>query len=285
MRSCPGWLVLMGMMILALAGCASPEPDEVYWTDIPSATPPLEEVPTPVTLIGDQVPPPDDQVPPPDDAPDPPDEETGDVELSLMQVEQAEVRVRGMAPAEVEVRVMGVLGDACTEFEGVEQAREGDAVKLMLWARRPADMLCAQIARVYERTVPLEGTFEAGTYRLVANDFETTFEVPEPGGGGKQVEGLAFVSGVDVLVMESYPAQVALVVSGWVPDGCTRLAEIRQEREGNTVTVTMTTQRPSEMMCTQAIVEFEERVKLEGGFEPGEYVVRVNDFEVTFGVD
>jgi inhibitor of cysteine peptidase len=74
-------------------------------------------------------------------------------------------------------------------------------------------------------------------------------------------------------------------VSGWVPDGCTRLAEIRQEREGNTVTVTMTTQRPSEMMCTQAIVEFEERVKLEGGFEPGEYVVRVNDFEVTFGVD
>ena len=29
MKSYPGWLVVMGMMILALAGCASPEPDEV----------------------------------------------------------------------------------------------------------------------------------------------------------------------------------------------------------------------------------------------------------------
>jgi hypothetical protein len=39
------------------------------------------------------------------------------------------------------------------------------------------------------------------------------------------------------------------------------------------------------MMCTQAIVEFEERVRLEGGFESGEYVVRVNDFEAGFRVD
>lgn len=249
-------LIATGMMILVLAGCANAAPEK---PGPPTPEPPIKA---------------------PTKTPDAP----GEFEYGLMGVDEVDVRVLGPAPAEVEVRVMGVLGDACTEFDSVEQARDGDTVRLTLGTRRPAEMLCAQMARVYERTVRLEGTFEVGTYRVVANGIEAAFEVTGPG-EEEWVEGLAFVKNVDVALLESYPVQVMLTVSGWLPGGCTELDAVTQAREGNTVRVTMTTRRPAEAMCTQALVDFTENVKLEGGFESGDYLVVVNDVQVPIHVD
>ena len=40
----------------------------------------------------------------------------------------------------------------------------------------------------------------------------------------------AVVESVEVLLMESFPLQARAVVSGYLPDGCTELAEISVER-------------------------------------------------------
>ena len=103
-----------------------------------------------------------------------------------------------------------------------------------------------------------------------------------PVGPGKP--GLLQVDNIEIQIAESFPPQVRVQVSGTLPDGCTSLSEIRQEREDNTITVTMTTWRLTDAMCIQVIEPVVETIQLQGDFPPGEYIVRVNDVEQTFWI-
>lgn len=253
------------LMILLLAGCASPTPKPPSGSDIPTATLPSATTPVPTSASPRPSP-------------------TPDIERSLMEVQQVDVRLLSSPPAEVEVAVSGVLGDACTEFDSVEQIRTPDMVTLTLWARRPTNMLCSEVRRPYERIVRLDGDFPPGRYVLTVNDFETTFTVPGPG-EEDPVEGLAFVDEVQAQVTETFPAQVTLIVSGWLPDGCTEIDQIDQSLDGNAVHITITARRPSNVLCTSAIERFEQNIPLDGEFFPGEYVAIVNGLEVDFRVN
>lgn len=96
--------------------------------------------------------------------------------------------------------------------------------------------------------------------------------------------GLLQVGSIEVLILESFPVQVNVVVRGALPDGCTSIGEIVQARDGNAVTVTIATNRDPLALCTQAIVPVEETVSLEGDFPTGEYTVTVNGVTETFRV-
>jgi inhibitor of cysteine peptidase len=86
----------------------------------------------------------------------------------------------------------------------------------------------------------------------------------------------AYVETVQVLIMESMPVQVALEITGYLPDGCTSIASVIPERDGNTFNVAITTQRNIAALCTQALVPFSERVSLEVlGLPAGTYTVSV----------
>ncbi len=47
----------------------------------------------------------------------------------------------------------------------------------------------------------------------------------------------AHVDGVDVLIMESFPVQVRLIIHGNLPDACSQISEVKQTRSGNTFTI------------------------------------------------
>ena len=114
-----------------------------------------------------------------------------------------------------------------------------------------------------------------------ADATEPGMEVP-PGG----VEcGEANVTDVQVLLMESWPVQVGLVIRGTLPDACTEIADVQEQRSGNTITLTVQTNRPKDMMCAQVVTDFEHRYRLEGGFYSGDYTIDVNGFIVEFHVD
>lgn len=93
------------------------------------------------------------------------------------------------------------------------------------------------------------------------------------------------VESVQVRIMESFPVQVSAQVRGHLRDGCESLAGTTQSRSGNTVSVTIATERETGLVCTQALVPVEENVRLDGAFPAGTYVVRVNGIEQTFRVD
>jgi len=94
------------------------------------------------------------------------------------------------------------------------------------------------------------------------------------------VAGTLAIEAVDVVVLESFPYQLRAQVRGYLPDGCTRLDQVSQTRDGNVITVTITTVR--ERDAIQRIELVNRTIALEGSYLPGEYVLRVNGVERRF---
>jgi hypothetical protein len=91
-----------------------------------------------------------------------------------IHVDSVEV-VLDAAPA---AHVRGVIGDGCTELDGVTQARTGSAIEITILARRPADAICTQIAKLYDALLPLAGPFPSGSYVVTVNGVAAPFAVP-----------------------------------------------------------------------------------------------------------
>ncbi|MBZ0282646.1 MAG: hypothetical protein K8L97_18035 [Anaerolineae bacterium] len=102
-----------------------------------------------------------------------------------------------------------------------------------------------------------------------------------PGTNAAQV--LTTIDSVDALIMESFPAQIALNVSGAQPDGCEFPVIVEQTRDGNNVTVRIYRELPPDIMCAMILLPYNESIKLDGTFEPGTYQIDVNGtiIEVT----
>jgi hypothetical protein len=136
-----------------------------------------------------------------------------------------------------------------------------------------------------DETIGAEVTAEPTTdpNEPVSSD-DPTAEPTEPGVVGNQVEGVATVNTVDVLIMESFPVQAAAAVTGYLPDGCTTLGEPQVNFDGaNTFTVVLPTTRPADAMCTQAIVDFDTNIPLPvEGLSAGTFTVDVNGVTATF---
>lgn len=95
----------------------------------------------------------------------------------------------------------------------------------------------------------------------------------------------AVVEDTEVLILESFPVQVHVLVTGYLPDGCTQIHEksVLFDKEEKLFTVDMTTLRPADAMCTEAIVPYEETIVLDVyGLEKGTYIVDVNGVRNEF---
>jgi hypothetical protein len=131
------------------------------------------------------------------------------------------------------------------------------------------------VLRVWERDNP---ALEAAPF---------PFDVVGPPAPGIET-GIAAVDEIDILIMESFPVQVAVVARGFLPDGCTEIDEVRSrfEPESDRFVVEITTVRDADAVCTQALVPFEERFALDVyGLPAGTYFVDVNGVVGTFTFD
>ena len=88
------------------------------------------------------------------------------------------------------------------------------------------------------------------------------------------------IDNVEVIVLESFPMQVQLHVTGTQPDGCELPVIVEQSREDNSVTVEIYREVPGDVFCPMVLLPYEDTIMIEGNFEPGEYVFRVNGFVV-----
>jgi hypothetical protein len=97
------------------------------------------------------------------------------------------------------------------------------------------------------------------------------------------VRGEAIVETIEITILESFPVQLRVVARGTLPDGCTEIDGIRQERDNQTFRVTIATARPADALCTEAIMPFEESISLDVyGLSAGSYTVDVNGITDTF---
>lgn len=91
------------------------------------------------------------------------------------------------------------------------------------------------------------------------------------------------IDSVDAQILESFPAQIHLAVTGSQPDGCDYPVRVEQHRDGSTITVEIFREMPLAVMCPMMLLPYEDTIPLEGTFESGTYTIIVNDYtlEVT----
>lgn len=92
------------------------------------------------------------------------------------------------------------------------------------------------------------------------------------------------IDSVDVVVGASVPLTVEVHVQGVIGDGCSVVHSVSQERSGSTVTITILRERPRDAICTQEARLYDARIRLEGTFPAGSYLVRVNGVERAFTI-
>lgn len=138
--------------------------------------------------------------------------------------------------------------------------------------------------------LPVTGdyTIEVRATRAAAADFYLTVTVSPlgtqpPTPGPIQQAGEAMVESVQVQILESYPVQVQATVRGQLPDACTYIASVTQQREGTTLRIQLATARNPNQLCAQVLTPFEQVVRLDvAGLPPGNYNVRVNEVSAPF---
>ena len=94
----------------------------------------------------------------------------------------------------------------------------------------------------------------------------------------------AHIQSVEIRIAESFPVQVFVKVIWISPDACTLPHETDEVRDGNTITIRITTTRPKDVACATVITEHQEVIPL-GRFSTGDYKVIVNGVEQEFHVD
>lgn len=212
-------------------------------------------------------------------------------------IESVDVIALESDPMQLRLNVTGYQQDGCEFPVLVRQRRAGNTVVVEIFREFPTtvEMDCPQAIVPYEETIFLDGGFESGDYVIRVNDYAVDvslgagFVAPPPGGepgAGGGDDGMSdlqpyrvplMIESVEISVMESYPMQLALNVSGQWRDGCRTEVFIEQRREGNTVCVEIYRMHNPAMMCPTVLESHEARIMLDGGFESGHYTIRVNE--------
>jgi hypothetical protein len=93
---------------------------------------------------------------------------------------------------------------------------------------------------------------------------------------GNLTQGNVYIDHSELLIMESYPIQVALVLKGSLPTPCNQLRVIaRQPDEQNQIQVDVYSVSDPAQACIQVLEPLEANIGL-GSFPAGHYTVRVN---------
>jgi hypothetical protein len=99
---------------------------------------------------------------------------------------------------------------------------------------------------------------------------------PQPG-DSSLVRGNAFVNNSELLVMESYPVQIMLVLEGELPTPCNQLrVAASPPDEQNRIDIDVYSVSDPDEICIQVLDPFEANFGL-GSFPSGHYSVWVND--------
>jgi hypothetical protein len=92
------------------------------------------------------------------------------------------------------------------------------------------------------------------------------------------------IESLEVRVLESFPVQVEVTVTGWIGDGCEADTIIRQNRADDLITLEIYRQLPADAICTMIARQFTETIRLDSEFSSGIYSLNVNGTLTTFTV-
>ena len=108
---------------------------------------------------------------------------------------------------------------------------------------------------------------------------------PEPTAGGSMRKGPIYVDEVELVMMESFPVQVRLILRGSLPNPCSSFAwEVEEPDSQGRIAVRAYSLQEADLACIQVLEPMEESIPL-GAFTQGNFSVwlngeRVSEFEL-----
>jgi hypothetical protein len=210
-------------------------------------------------------------------------------------VEFLEIILLESFPLQAQAKVIGYLRDGCEELYEIDVEKQEMDFVITLTTRRPTgDIACTEALVPFEEVVKVEiEGLDAGTYTVIAQDqkakFELTVDNVSQGPASDKFEygSDAVLESMSLNIMESFPIQISVSLSGYLPNGCIQIEQINVLHDEETFYIKIITKHPvSDVSCTTAIVPFEENVTLDvEGLPAGEYTVLCDEFSEVFTFD
>lgn len=209
-------------------------------------------------------------------------------------VESLQVMILESFPVQVRVSVSGYLPDGCVQLGEIDVDQSGNDFNLTVNTLRMAgDVACTEALVPFEENVALDVYgLPAGTYIVTAQDQTASFtldvdNVPQEPPTAADSSGNVYLDDMTVNVLESFPVQVNVTLTGNLPDSCTKLQDISSSREGNVFTIDLRASRSNgDVACADLLTPFEETVSLDvEGFPAGEYTVTAGDLSEKFTLE
>ncbi|MGA1823986.1 MAG: DUF333 domain-containing protein [bacterium] len=98
---------------------------------------------------------------------------------------------------------------------------------------------------------------------------------PQPG-DERLIRGNVYLNETDILLLESFPVQVKLLIKGYLPTPCNKLrVTVSKPDDRNRIDVSLYSLVDPETFCAQVLQSFDERVSL-GSFKQGSFSVWIN---------
>jgi hypothetical protein len=167
--------------------------------------------------------------------------------------------------------LMLVAFTACAG-SAAEEPRNGAAVTPVVEVEQPAGSNEAPAA------TPVTQVAEATP--ASAEEVPAAPQEPAP---APQAQGGAMVESVEVLILESLPVQIHVLVKGHLPDACAQIEGHQLEQEDNTININLNTTWPADQRCMAAPTPFEQTIPLAvDELTAGEYTVEVDGVSETF---
>lgn len=97
---------------------------------------------------------------------------------SSAHIEEIDIVVLESFPVQINVKIDGILGDACTRLAEIVQEQDQNAFKITVTTKRPADAVCAQVLMPFSRVVALDvAGLPAGEYMVDVNGVKGEFRL------------------------------------------------------------------------------------------------------------
>ena len=197
-------------------------------------------------------------------------------------VDEASIQIIDEESGKYELTIRGSHAVGCDL--PVLYARRGTAASVLIGAFNPIDedAVCPAMLLPLTETIALPATqlppdALLGVNAYLVNELESqtmsdSIRVPTD------------IQRVTANVSESFPMRIHLDVVGEHPDGCDYPVKIEQSRQGNIIQIEVYREVPADVICPMILQPYQSQIQLDGQFESGRYIIRVNNASQTIDI-
>lgn len=200
-----------------------------------------------------------------------------------LTIESVELLQAESWPLQFRMQIAGTLPSACHSLEYAVILPGADGViEVEAHAKLEGNSECGQQAVPFRQGIGL-GSYTEGDFEVLLNgepvgEIRLGSESRAPGSAddGGMTRGPVFIDEVELVILESFPVQIELVIRGALPTPCASLEWSVEDpdAQGRIQVEAFSLQDPT-IDCIQVLEEIEERLPI-GSYSEGSYSVWLN---------